>query len=162
MADQPKLTTVGVMFERKYGNDTIRFSFTQYTEIGNEEHVASRLGSVSVRAMDNFNSVAYASSRSSGHDMHTGGSDAVTFRVNRISSEVKRGKRYIKAHGGRFSKYGLAIYEEHWPTMGIDPATVTPEGVEPRGELTATVEKQASGLFKIVGLANVERETRND
>lgn len=52
--------------------------------------------------------------------------DEITFLATSISVDFIDGKPSYRAKGDQYNKFGIRIWEEIFPLLGIDPATLKP------------------------------------
>ena len=76
------------------------------------------------------------------------GNDDLTFVVETLSVDIKGGKRYMKAKGGHFSKYGVNVWEEVAAMPPLEWDLETLDGADynaPAGLTAIYVEKEIVG-----------------
>lgn len=61
--------------------------------------------------------------------------DVDTFDAERLTVEVKDGKARYRVMGGKYSKWGVPIYDEVLARCGIDPATIPIAGLDLSGRV---------------------------
>ena len=77
--------------------------------------------------------------------------DEITFQATSICVDFIDGKPAYRAKGDQYNKFGIRIWEEIFPLLGIDPATLKP-GSNPIS-LTLRARLNETGKpKKIVGL----------
>lgn len=82
------------------------------------------------------------------------GISSITFLATSISVATdETGKRVYRAKGDRFMKFGIRIWDEVFPAIGIDPAILSP-GPNPVSLMVVAILNAYGNPKKIIGLAN--------
>lgn len=74
-----------------------------------------------------------------------------TLTVSTVAYEFSNGKPVFRAKGGRFAKFGVAIYPEVLPLLGLDAGNLQ-FGENPFGKNVLAIVRQGKPV-KVIGLA---------
>lgn len=150
MSEKPN-RTVHVKLSRKIGNDTIELNVSSFAEAGDVGFTFNSLfGELRSALHDYYQNVAPTMP----NDPSAGMSDGQQWiDIERLSVSVDKGKRFVKAHGGKFEKYGIVIWPEVAKKIGLDLSIIPDSGYVPHKPLHALVGVDGpSGKMKIIAL----------
>lgn len=136
---------------RRIGGDEITFDAETVAELGQENYEYNRMmGLVRSALQDYQQNVAPTLPNSPAQSNGSNGGD--WYQVDTISVTLDRGKRYVKAHTGRWSQYGIPIWPEVAKRIGWDIRSVPDTGYTPTKPLFAQVMLTDDGKPRIVAL----------
>lgn len=115
-----------VAIRRDYGAHQISFEIAEQVEISNGQERRDAFMNLQAQLEDQINVYEHVSlphvKLPSGSIVATGndGWTTDTFPISKISVEFKQGKRWVAAHGGKWQKFGVAVYKECSSVLNIE------------------------------------------
>lgn len=143
-----KPVTVLFRLSRRIGVDTLEFEITALADPGNENHEYNRIMGIVRTALGDYmqNVAPSLPTAPRENDAQQPGE---WFKVVKLSVTVDGGKRYVKAHAGKYAKHGVVIWPEVAKEIGLDLDKIPNEGYAPQKNLEAMITTNPEGKARV-------------
>lgn len=161
MKDDERKVNVTAQIRRTIGQDELIITATGLVPIGSEAFEFNRLYGCLRTAMVDYIDNVLPTMPLNPVSISTSANGAEWILITRLSVTVDKGKRYVKAHGGPFEKFGVVVWPEVAKTVGWDLNKVPDAGLLPTKVSHMAITKDDKGKPRITAIRVTENETPN-